>query len=152
MVDLAFLLITFFMLTTRLQTQNAMSLAMPVPSDERLPVSESRTITVLLGGSERVFWYAGRLQSSSTPARTTFGHQGIRQVLLQQKARIARENGGKDMIVLIKPGDHASYGNLVAALDEIEIAGVKRYAVLSPDKNEMMIADGKRNGIGEQVQ
>ncbi|HEY9533165.1 MAG TPA: biopolymer transporter ExbD, partial [Mucilaginibacter sp.] len=52
MVDLAFLLITFFILTTTLQKPKAMDLTMPdkdEKKDTRLPVPETRTMTVLLG-------------------------------------------------------------------------------------------------------
>src|ERR1700712_4162068 len=61
MVDLAFLLITFFILTTTLQKPKAMDLTMPDKDDNnnQLPVPETRTMTVLLGKGNRVEWYMG---------------------------------------------------------------------------------------------
>src|SRR5947209_4254778 len=62
MVDLAFLLITFFIMTTTLAKPKAMDMFMPDKSvkDQQLPVPESRTMTVLLGGKDKLEWYIGQ--------------------------------------------------------------------------------------------
>src|SRR3954469_5065431 len=61
MVDLAFLLITFFILTTTLNKPKAMDLAMPDKDEQntQLPVAASRTMTVLLGSNNKVEWFVG---------------------------------------------------------------------------------------------
>src|ERR1022692_2447598 len=67
MVDLAFLLITFFMYTTTLQKPKAMDLVMPDNSvkDSRLPIAASRSMTILLGSHNKVEWYMG--ETGKTP-------------------------------------------------------------------------------------
>src|SRR5271154_1737914 len=61
MVDLAFLLITFFMLTTTLAKKKEMDLAMPDNSvkTSQLPVAATRSMTVILGSNNKIEWYVG---------------------------------------------------------------------------------------------
>src|SRR3954469_6639190 len=85
MVNLAFLLITFFILTTTLQKPTAMDLVMPDQGDSRINVPESRTMTVLLGANDKLEWYMGQLGSPLTqPSVNGFGKNGIRRALLEQ--------------------------------------------------------------------
>ena len=63
MVDLAFLLITFFILTTTLNKPKAQELIMPDKDDvlkTQLPVPETRTMTLLLGDNDKLEWFVGR--------------------------------------------------------------------------------------------
>src|ERR1700749_1316489 len=70
MVDLAFLLITFFIFTTTLQKPKAMSLIMPDKDEktkDQLPVAASRTMTLLLGANNKFEWWIGEeLKSTAT--------------------------------------------------------------------------------------
>src|SRR5215469_8217817 len=70
MVDLAFLLITFFILTTTLQKPKAMDLTMPDKDEKnnnQLPVPATRTMTVLLGSNNKIEWFIGVPGNSITP-------------------------------------------------------------------------------------
>src|SRR5882757_5057929 len=98
MVDLAFLLVTFFMLTTTLNKPKAMDLTMP-DKDEKLkdqkPVPESRTLTILLGSNNKIEWYRGLVDKPmGAPTTDNFGKNGIRKVLLEMKQKISEESGG----------------------------------------------------------
>jgi biopolymer transport protein ExbD len=144
MVDLAFLLITFFILTTTLQKPNAMELAMP-EDGPNMPVPESRTMTVLLGANDKVEWYIGIPGKSLTaPAVDGFGKNGIRKALLEQSARIKREQG-KDMVVLIKPSDKSNYANMVNLMDELNITNNERRAIVDITPGEVNLL--KRDNI-----
>jgi biopolymer transport protein ExbD len=64
MVDLAFLLITFFMLTTTLSKPQSMPLGFDLeddPTDKPIKVDENRTLTVLLGDNDKMVYYMGLL-------------------------------------------------------------------------------------------
>src|ERR1700749_2140341 len=78
MVDLAFLLITFFMYTTTLQKPKAMNLAMPDNEDKRiqLPIAARRSMTILLGSHNKLEWYMGEA-GKSAPTVDNFGTTGI---------------------------------------------------------------------------
>ncbi len=129
MVDLAFLLVTFFMLTTTLSKSKAMPLAMPVADEAPDPVSDKRTVTLCLGSNNKVMWYYG-LAGKATPAVVDFTKTGLREVLFKTRNNILA-NTGKDMIVLVKPSDHSIYANLVDAIDELNITNNDRYAIVN---------------------
>lgn len=59
MVDLAFLLLTFFVLTTSLNKAYILKITMPAQSTDTTPMSDKRVITLLLGNNNQVYWYPG---------------------------------------------------------------------------------------------
>ncbi|OCX50622.1 biopolymer transporter ExbD [Mucilaginibacter sp. PPCGB 2223] len=146
MVDLAFLLITFFMLTTTLLKPKAMDLAMPDKDDkhpDQLPVPATRTMTILLGARDKVEWFVG--EPGKTPPTTDhFGKDGLRKALVENSDKIKQTHGGQDMIVIVKPSDHSNYENLVSALDELSITGIERHAIvdITPVELELLKRDG----------
>jgi len=139
MVDLAFLLITFFMLTTTLLKPKAMDLVMP-DKDEKHPddmaVPASRTMTILLGANDKVEWFMG-VAGDHPPTTDNFGKDGLRKALTENSDKVKKESGGKDMIVIIKPSDHSNYNNLVSALDELNITAIERHAIVDITQNEI---------------
>jgi biopolymer transport protein ExbD len=133
MVDLAFLLITFFILTTTLQKPKAMDLTMPDKDDitkNQLPVPATRTMTVLLGKNNKVEWYIGLPTNPITPPTVTgFGKNGIRQALFDKGKEILAASG-KAMIVLIKPSDKSTYSDMVTIMDELNIVNNQQRAIV----------------------
>lgn len=133
MVDLAFLLITFFIMTTTLAKPKAMDMFMPdkTKKDVQLPVPESRTMTILLGTNDKLEWFVGE-PGKSAPTVDNFGKDGIRKTLIEQNKKIKETHAGpdNDMIVLVKPSDHATYKDFVNMMDELTIAGINRYGVV----------------------
>jgi len=125
MVDLAFLLLTFFMLTTTFNKPQTMEIIMPEkPKTEDQPpmVNEKKVITLVLGENDKIYWYQGITEP--TVEQTSFSQDGVRKVLLEHNASI------KDMLVLIKPTDQSRYKNVVDILDEMSITNIKRYALV----------------------
>jgi biopolymer transport protein ExbD len=147
MVDLAFLLITFFIMTTTLAKPKAMDMAMPDKSkkDVQLPVPETRTMTVLLGSNDKIEWWIG---PAGSPTHTdNFGKDGIRKTLVEQDKKIQATHGGKDnyMIVLVKPSDKSTYKDFVNMIDEMNIAGIQSRAVIDITKPEIALL--QRDGL-----
>lgn len=152
MVDLAFLLITFFMLTTSLSKPQSMSLAMPAKDDPKeekikpLPVDQRRTVTVILGENNKIKWYHGLLEApepGGKPQDAGYGKEGIRQVLLPRVKSVPQVTGDpeKGLIVIIKPTAKSNYRNLVDMLDEMAICDVKVYAIVndfSPEEKALV--------------
>ncbi|HJP64589.1 MAG TPA: biopolymer transporter ExbD [Mucilaginibacter sp.] len=127
MVDLAFLLITFFILTTSLNQPKRMDLTMPVgPAG---PVGESSTMTICLGKYNKVLCYLGMPERPlSTPVLVDYGKTGLRQTITNMKDKIFKSTG-KPMMVVLKPSNHSLYDNLINTLDELNIANVPSYAI-----------------------
>jgi len=133
MVDLAFLLITFFMFTTTLNKPKAMDLTMPDNSVQKsqLPVAATRSMTILLGAHNKLMWYMGEA-GKSAPTVDSYGPNGLRKALIENGNQVAASHAAPDnfMIVLIKPSDQSTYENLVSALDEMSITNIKSYAIV----------------------
>ena len=148
MVDLAFLLITFFILTTTLQKPKAMDLVMPDKDEKtnnQLPVPESRTMTILLGANNKLEWYIGMPSKPVTaPVVDNYGKNGIRKALIEKNAEIKAASGGKEMIVLIKPSDKSTYANMVSIMDELNIVNNQSRAIvdITPVEIELLKRDG----------
>ena len=125
MVDLAFLLLTFFILTTTLSKPQTMEITMPEkPKENDKPpeVNEKKVLTLVLGANDKVYWYVGITEPEAK--RVDFSKDGVRKVLLEKKAEI------RDLIVLIKAMDESKYKNMVDILDEMTISNVQRYAIV----------------------
>jgi len=146
MVDLAFLLITFFILTTTLSKPKAFNLAVPdINGPEETSVPESRTMTICLGKNDQVVSFLGLTDKPLTiPKITTFTKEGIRQQIIQLSKQVTKTSG-KDMIVLLKASDHSLYQDMVGALDELHIAGVDRYAIVDITPKEVALL--KQKGV-----
>jgi biopolymer transport protein ExbD len=147
MVDLAFLLITFFIMTTTLAKPKAMDMVMPDKSkkDVQLPVPETRTMTVWLGANDKIEWFVGA-PGKSQPTIDNFGKNGIRKTLIEQDKKIQATHEGPNnyMIVLVKPSDHSTYKNFVNMMDELNIAGIKSSGVV--DITPAEVAQLKKDG------
>ena len=153
MVDLAFLLITFFMLTTSLSKPQSMSLGLPDkdPKDktEDVKVDENRTMTVVLGENDKMFYYMGIINTPMTPKVITYGKDGIRKELLKRKKEVlaystAKGKPDQGMIVIIKPGKKSTYKNVVDILDEMAISSIPTYTIVNdflPEEQKLL--DGK---------
>jgi biopolymer transport protein ExbD len=127
MVDLAFLLITFFIMTTTLTKPKVMYVAMPVGENE--PVPQSRTMTICLGKNNKAMYYLGTAEKPFIAATlTNYSSSGLRKAILDTR-RYVQQTTGKSMIVVIKPAESSIYENLVNALDEMTITDVQQYAI-----------------------
>ncbi|MBP6182615.1 biopolymer transporter ExbD [Flavobacterium sp.] len=152
MVDLAFLLITFFMLTTTLSKPQSMPLGLPDKEDDKtkdkpIKVDENRTMTVLLGDNNKMTYYMGLLATPiAGPKEISYGKEGIRKELLKRKKSVLEYTGKKDkgMIVIIKPSKKSNYRNLVDILDEMAIVDVPTYAIVNDfTPEEQKLLEGK---------
>ena len=152
MVDLAFLLITFFMLTTSLSKPQSMNLAMPDKTEDQtdkpvLDVADDRTMTLLLGEKNQIVWYYGLPDDPiEGPTKVGYGKNGIRKELLDKEKTVLAKYGDpkKGLIVLIKASKKSTYRNLVDVLDEMAIAKVPTYAIvdITPAENAMLEKEG----------
>lgn len=135
MVDLGFLLITFFIFTTTMAQPTAMKLFMPKDVDrpeEQNKVKESGAFTIMLGKQDVVYYYEGLDPTKIQTA--TF--KTIRDEIIRKKQSTSTE----DLVIIIKPSEDATYKNTVDILDEMTINEIKRYAMvdISPVELELV--------------
>ena len=151
MVDLAFLLITFFMLVTTFNKPNVMDLGLPAkPKDEtqKPPPTEidlSNSISLIIGKDNRIFYHqldqAGL--NEQTLLETSFDREGITKVIEQAKARAKDQT---KFTVIIKPTDDAVYKNFVDILDEMAITKNEIYGITDVKSWEQAIYEKKVGG------
>ena len=156
MVDLGFLLITFFMLTTTLAKPQIMPVVMPekdVKQEDLQATKESQVLTLLLGANDKVYYYEGITDAKLDS--TDYSAEGLRKVILDKKDRVKQQwgetekddpknPGQKKLIsklnVIIKPTKESRYKNVVDAFDEMKITNVSLYVLLdiSPQEEEFI--------------
>jgi biopolymer transport protein ExbD len=128
MVDLAFLLITFFMLTTSMGRLNAMEVNMPDKTQEEKvqDVKESHAVTLLVEKNGTVRWYQGlNLQSSE---RVSF--EELSKVLKKKNKEISK------LVVLIKFPGETDFRYVVKTLDQMHVNDIKRFAIVKISDEE----------------
>lgn len=160
MVDLGFLLITFFIFTTTMSTPSMMKLYMPKDEkdkDKQTEVKESGALTILLGKNNGIYYYEGQLKPDGSNFQSST-YKDIRDEIIKKKQEVI-ENGkrlgypkdtlDKDFVVVIKPNKEATYKNTVDILDEMTINQVHRFALvdITDDENALIKATEQRNGI-----
>jgi biopolymer transport protein ExbD len=163
MVDLAFLLLTFFMLTTTFGKPKTMEINMPVKDPTNQAKNEvNNALTFLLSGDDKVYWYYGELKPETKLTLTDYSPQGLRKLLLDRnkqavdEIKTLRENALKTkmvddtlkklivdikgkkyaLMVLVKTDDKAKYKNVINVLDELNICLIGKYALVDLDMRE----------------
>ncbi len=132
MVDLGFLLITFFVFTTSISQPTSLSLNMPKDTDSHhTNVPRSGAMTLLLSGDDMIHYYFG--WDTLDVKKTTYS--GIRDIILTRKKNTPPEK----LFVIIKPGNEATYKNLVDIFDEMKIDDIARYSIADISENESRI-------------
>lgn len=152
MVDLGFLLITFFVFTTTMSQPTGMFLNMPddkIKAGEETLTAESGALTVLLGKNNHVYYYEGLLKEDGSNVQSS-SFKDIRDVIIKKKQTTPE----KDFMVLIKPGNESSYKNVVDILDEMAINGVERYALINnveaADQLAIQVSDAANPGTSNE--
>lgn len=128
MVDLGFLLITFFVFTTTMSQVKAMNLNMPDDKNavEADLICETCTLTVVLGKNNSLYYYEG-MEANPQYKITDYSAAGIRNILVQKKKKVMAIRHKDDFVLIIKTGALATFKNLVDIIDEANICCIKRY-------------------------
>ena len=152
MVDLGFLLITFFVFTATMSTPTTLDLNMPKDVKdvkEQTEVKESSVLSLMLGKNDVIYYYEGKLLEDGSNFKTTT-FKGVRDLIINKKKELisryvtdpeceakAKSEGkpisncaDKDFVVIIKPSPEATYKNTVDILDEMTINQVRTYAMV----------------------
>jgi biopolymer transport protein ExbD len=143
MVDLGFLLITFFMLATTMSKPTAMSVFFPDKQEKEEPeqtepLKASKVLTLFLGANDDVYYLDGVAaddDKAEAALKTTRFGSDLRTVIFESQKRINAANpkddkGNDPFVVVIKPTVVSSYKNMVDVLDEMAITKSKRYALV----------------------
>lgn len=151
MVDLGFLLITFFIFTTTMSSPTTMKLIVPKNDKNKMPLKASGALTFVIGKSGAIYYYEGALELNGSNL-TKSNLKDIRTVIINKKREMIakgeqkRYNANdldKDFMVVIKPLNESNYKSIIDVLDEMSINGVRRYAIVDATIEESKLMNAK---------
>jgi biopolymer transport protein ExbD len=125
MVDVAFLLLIFFMVTTVFRTPQALEINLPPDENVKIEVAESKVLSVRVLPDDRAYWKHG----TDPWARTDLG--GLAGVFKPWRAN-------KDLVVVIKIDRDAKFNNMVKIIDDLDLADLSRFSLgtLTPQEKK----------------
>lgn len=137
MVDLGFILITFFVFTSTIAELKAMDIINP--NDSVITVTddicESCVLTILTDKNDKVWYYEGKEENASYK-ETSFEVGSLRKLIADKKKKVTREIGEDRFVLIIKPLENSNFKNLVDLIDESHINMVARYYLDEPSRAE----------------
>jgi biopolymer transport protein ExbD len=173
MVDLAFLLLTFFILTTTMYKPSTLQLTFPVPPEDDQPQELDRVnnaLTLFLTSKDQILYYKDAYKPGETQlSRTNF--KDVEKMLIElNKPTIERINSyakqlndkkitelaldslkneaqkqKEALFVIIKPEKDAKFRNMIDIVDEMDISGIGKYAVQDTIKpEEQLLIDAEK--------
>jgi len=116
LVDIAFLLLTFFMLTTTMSKPQTMEINLP-PEDVPVEIAESNLLTVRVNEQQEIFWNIG------IEAPVKIEYKDLRKFLADKNA------GNPKLVTLVKIDRKAKYDFMVNLMDELNLADVTRFSL-----------------------
>ena len=162
MVDLAFLLLTFFMMTTTFGKPKTMEINMPVKPEDNTKTEVNNAVTILLTGDDKIYWYFGELKPETKLELTNYSNDGLSKLFLDKnkfaverikqlrtesatnnmadstlkRLEVGAKGAKQALMVLVKADDKAKYKNIVDVLDELNITMVGKYAIVDLAQQE----------------
>ncbi len=125
MVDLGFLLITFFVFTTTMSKPTAMTMNEPKDdnTENQLKVKESAVMTILLGKKDQIYYYFGTLtgENASEKFKST-NFKDIRKIILDKRNSVPNgDQSSSDLMYIIKADKESKFKNAIDIIDEMAI-------------------------------
>jgi biopolymer transport protein ExbD len=123
MVDVAFLLLIFFMVTTVFRTPQALEINLPPDDKSKVDVKQSLVLEVRVLPDQRVYW-----RNATDPwARTSV--EALDKVFAPWKAN-------KEKIVVVRIAREAKFNNMVDIIDELDLASLTRFSLQTLNDSE----------------
>jgi biopolymer transport protein ExbD len=119
LVDVAFLLLTFFMFTTSMSRPQTMEINLPPNKDIKVETAESNTLSVAVSDKGQLYW--------------RIGIESFKKVDLDELRRILREQSQQKpkLVTLLKIDRLAKYDTMVNLIDELNLANITRFSLVS---------------------
>jgi biopolymer transport protein ExbD len=143
MVDLGFLLITFFVITAEMSKPVAVTLNMP-KAGPPMTLGNANALTVLLTGGDRAWYYSGNwpeaVLKNDIAETNSRSPEGLRNMIIEKKKWLNASGfaeGSRGLMLLVKADEKANYRNIVDMLDEVMINDVRKYAIVKMEPGEM---------------
>ena len=143
MVDLGFLLITFFMFATTLSEPRAMKLTMPKPCPGcDITVAQERGLVLILDKNNRVYSYEAMDPENSFRVNSFGAIEAFRKMIAEKKSKTRQlMPHDPELVISIKTTPEATNGNFVDIMDEMKInnAGIPIVDLLNDTEKQMIV-------------
>ncbi len=116
LVDIAFLLLTFFMMTTTMARPQTMEINLP-PADVEVEIAESNLLTLRVNEEGEIFWSIG----IEAPEKLEF--ENLRRFLRD------RSSTNPKLVTLVKIDRLGKYEMMVNLMDELNLADIQRFSL-----------------------
>jgi biopolymer transport protein ExbD len=117
LVDVAFLLLTFFMFTTSMSRPQTMEINLPPDKEVKVEIAESNLLTLRVNDKAETFWSIG----IESPKRIEF--KALRAFLKERAA------GNPKLVTLLKVDRLAKYDVMVTMIDELNQSNITRFSL-----------------------
>jgi biopolymer transport protein ExbD len=115
MVDVAFLLLIFFMVTTVFRTPQALEINLPPNDNSTVPVAQSKVLEIRVL-PDRAYW-----RNSADP--------WARSEVMALTTVFDKFRGDAGKIVLVKVDREAKFNSMVHIIDELDLAKLTRFSL-----------------------
>jgi biopolymer transport protein ExbD len=133
MVDIAFLLLIFFMATTVFRAPQTMELNIPPDKDDVVEIAESNVLIIRMVDDGRVYWNIGR-----DMAPELFEFDDIQTFIKEKEVENAEDHDGDSKLVtLIKIARTSPYAQLVNVMDELQLGAIDRFSITVLEAEEI---------------
>ncbi len=140
MVDLGFLLITFFMLASSFLSPKVIKMLSPADESDpsKLPSLKcSKSLTLILDETNMAKYYV--CPESSQADSVDFSSTGLRKLILQRQNEVKTQFGDKnDLLILVKSTPQSKYKQLVDAIDEMHITA-SNFMIAKIDQQDSVV-------------
>ena len=131
MVDVAMLLLTFFMLTTVFNKPQTMELNLPPDSKVQVEVAATTLLTVRVAPNMEIYWNMG----NEPTALKKITIKELRPLLKEKLRNIPK------LITLVQIDRDAKYNDMVDIIDELNLAEITRFSIAPlKDTDKKLIA------------
>jgi biopolymer transport protein ExbD len=127
MVDVAFLLLIFFMVTTVFRTPQALEINLPPDKEAKVDIAQSKVLQIRILSDDRTYW---KDMGTTAPwARTD----------IAALATVFKPYASdKEKVVLVKIDRESKFNNMVKVIDDLDIARLTRFSLgtLTPEEKK----------------
>lgn len=115
LVDITFLLLTFFMFTTTMAAPQVMEMSIPPEIEDEVEVRESELFQIFVRNDDKIFYQIAAEDPQIVEVKE------IKNIAIRQNLKESVRNR---LITALKPDTNASYGLVVNILDELNLAEI----------------------------
>jgi biopolymer transport protein ExbD len=127
MVDIAFLLLTFFMLTTTMTKPQTMEINLPPDKEVKVEMAESNLMTLRVQETGAMYWNIG----IESPHKIEF-----KDLKAHLKDRMAQN---PKLTVLLKIDRKGKYSMMVDIIDEFNVCSVGRFSIAPMNDTDLKV-------------